>query len=220
MGMPFMAGMKPMVFYPLNILYFLGEANGWNALLFLQVFLSAIFMYLLSRSFKLRVLPSILASFAFTLNTLMIGVLEFGSDGHVLLWLPFLIFCAKKYLEKQKGIYLLLLGTTIAISIFAGQLQYTGYSLILLTAFIFYYGHTLKTRPTSFSLLLLSIILGVGISSIQLIPSFELYAHSFRGVIDSHHAFSIGLNKPYQLFRLFAPDFFGNPVTRDARFGL
>src|SRR6185437_7212556 len=34
MGMPFMAGMKPMVFYPLNILFLLHEVQAWNALLF------------------------------------------------------------------------------------------------------------------------------------------------------------------------------------------
>lgn len=219
MGMPFMASMKPGVFYPLNVLHILGEVNAWNTLLFLQIFLSMIFTYLLSRDFKLGVLPSILASFAFALNSLMIGVLEFGSEGHVLLWLPLFIFLAKRYLEQQKGAYLFFLGTTVAISIFAGHLQYTAYALILLLAFILFYGKNLKTKTKNYTFLFLSIVLGIGASSIQLLPSLELFSNSYRGAADSYQIFSRGLIFPYQLFRLFSPDFFGNPVTRDLSIG-
>lgn len=219
MGMPFMAGMKPMVFYPLNIFYLFGEINAWHLLLFSQIFLSMLFMYMLARSFKLGMFPSMLAGLVFSLNTLMMGVLEFGSDGHALLWFPLIIFSAKKYIEEQKNRYLSILGIIIGISIFAGQLQYTGYILLFLAAFIVYYGYTQKTKKVVYLFLFLSILLGIGVSAVQLIPGLELFSHSVRGIVDSYTIFSGGLDKPYQIFRLFAPDFFGNPVTRDASTG-
>lgn len=219
MGMPFMASMKPAVFYPLNILYALGEVNAWNALLFLQIFLSMVFTYLLSRDFKLGILPSILASFAFALNSLMIGVLEFGSEGHVLLWLPLFILCAKRYLERQEGRYLFLLGISVGISIFAGQLQYTAYALALLAGFILLYGYTLKTRIFTYGFLFLSIFLGIGVSAIQLIPSIELFFQSYRGAVKSYEIFARGLIRPHELFRLLSPDFFGSPSTKDLAIG-
>ncbi|HSW87823.1 MAG TPA: YfhO family protein [Candidatus Saccharimonadales bacterium] len=219
MGMPFMAGMKPMVFYPLNIFYIFGEINAWHLLLFSQIFLSLLFTYLLARSFKLGIWISIFASLVFSLNTLMMGVLEFGSDGHALLWFPLLILCAKKYLEEQKGKYLSILGCAIGISIFAGQLQYTGYTLILLASFIFYYGYSLKTRISTYIFLALSVIFGFGLSAVQLLPGLELFSHSMRGITDSYNVFVGGLDQPVQILRLFAPDFFGNPVTRDATIG-
>lgn len=216
LGMPFMASMKPGVFYPLNILYVLGEVNAWNTLLFLQIFLSITFSYLLSREFRLGILPSFLVSLAFSLNSLMVGLLEFGSDGHALLWLPLFILCAKKYLDRQKTECLLILGLSIGISISAGQLQYTGYALALLILFILFYGISLKAKVITYSFLLLAIFLGIGISAIQLIPSVELFKQSYRGISKSSEVFAEGLIKPHQLFRLFSPDFFGNPVTRDA----
>ena len=219
MGMPFMASMKPGVFYPLNILYILGEVKAWNALLFSQIFLSTIFTYALSRDFKLGVLPSILSSFTFALSSLMVGVLEFGSEGHVLLWLPLLILCAKRYLEKQQGIYLFIMGISIAVSIFAGHLQYTTYALLTLVGFIIIYGWTLKAKVPTYGFLIFSICLGIGVSSVQLIPSIELFSQSYRGIARSYDVFAAGLMTPYQLFRLFSPDFFGNPVTRDLTIG-
>jgi hypothetical protein len=219
MGMPFMASFKPMVFYPLNILYLLGEIPAWNILLFLQVLLSFIFSYILARDFKIKAFPSLLVSLAFALNSLMMGVLEFGSEGHVLLWFPLFLFATKRYLETQKGRYLGVLSFSIACSILAGQLQYTAYLLLATAGFICYYGRFLKTNITTYSLLFLSIALGIGVSSIQLIPGIELFAKSYRGLSHSYEVFGRGLIFPDKLFRLFSPDFFGNPVNGDLRIG-
>ncbi len=219
MGAPFMASLKPMIFYPLNFLYLFGEVNAWNSLLFLQILMSLFFSYFLARDFKLGPFPSILVSLAFSLNSLMMGVLQFGSEGHVLLWFPLFLFASKRYLEEQKGRYLGLLSIVIAFSIFAGQLQYTGYLLVVTVAFIIYYGIYLKANFKIYALLILSIILGIGISSIQLLPSLELFSKSFRGASSSYEIFSRGLMTPDKLLRLFAPDYFGNPVSGDLGIG-
>ena len=218
MGMPFMAGLKPMVFYPLNLLFILGESTSWNALLFLQIFLALVFAYTLARDLKLGVFPSALVSFGFSLNSLMVGTLEFGSDGHSLLWLPLLLFCVKRYLDTTGGKYLIFLALSLASAVLAGQLQYVGYSLVLLFAFILFYGRLIKARVSRFVSLFISIVLGLGISAVQLVPSIELFSHSHRGLLDPVQAreiFTRGLISPFQLARLFAPDFFGNPVSRD-----
>src|SRR6266480_2594697 len=52
LGLPFMANLKPLVFYPLNIFFLFGEIKAWNALLFSQIFLSMLFTYYLARDFK------------------------------------------------------------------------------------------------------------------------------------------------------------------------
>jgi hypothetical protein len=214
LGAPFMASMKPTVFYPLNLLYIFGPIQSWNILLFSQVFLAFFFTFLLARDFKIGKLPSLLVSIAYSLNTLMMTSLEFGSEGHVLLWFPVFFLCAKRYLKKQKGRYLFFLGLALAMSIFAGQLQFFGYGFVLLLAFIIFYGRSLKTRVRSYVFLFLSIILGVGISAVQLGPSLELFQFSHRG----NAAFTLfleGLAKPYHLLLLLIPDAYGNPVSGD-----
>lgn len=222
MGVPFMASLKPMVFYPLNLLFVLGEVKAWNTLLFSQIFLSMLFSYMLARDFKLGVLPGMLVSFAFALNSLMIGLLEFGSDGHTLLWWPLIFLFAKRYLEKNEGKYLFFLGMILSFSIFSGQLQYMGYALALLVGFILFYGYKLKVKISIYFLAFLSISLGIGISAVQLIPSIELFTQSHRGLSDPNQikeVFTKSLITPYQLSRLLSPDFFGNPVTRDSTIG-
>lgn len=214
MGLPFMAGMKPGIFYPLNIFTIFSLPQFWNLLLFSQIFLALTFSYLLARDFKLSFFASLLTSFAFSLNTLMIGLLEFGSDGHALIWVPLAVFCAKRFIDRKDGIYLLLLSLTLATSIFAGQLQYTGYILILLSAFIIFYGYTQRTKQSTYILLFIGLILGVGISLIQLIPSLELFSYSIRNS-STLKLFSEDLMQVRELARLFAPDLFGNPNTKD-----
>lgn len=214
MGMPFMAGMKPMVFYPFSLLYIFGAINAWHVLLFSQIFLSFLFIYILARDFKLGIFPSILASIAYALNALMITTLEFGSEGHVLLWFPIFFLCVKRYFEKQKGRYLMLLGVSLAMSFLAGQVQYFGYGLVTLVIFILLYGKHIRAKLSVFLSLLSSTLFGLGIGAMQLIPSIELFQQSYRGS-DVSTLFLQGLRQPYHLFTLLVPDAFGNPVSKD-----
>lgn len=222
LGMPFMANLKPMVFYPLNIFFIFGEIRAWNLLLISQIFLSMLFAYYLARDFKLKTLPSIFAGFAYGLNSYMIGLLEFGSDAHTLIWWPLIFLIAKKYLDKQRGIYLFGISLMFCFSIFAGQLQYLAYFMIIFLAFILYYGKLIKVKFHTYIFLFASIGTGFGLAGLQLLPSLELFSYSHRGLltaVQNHDVFSRGLIPPYKLLRLFAPDFFGNPVTHDLSIG-
>ncbi|MBI5123680.1 hypothetical protein HZA75_07515 [Candidatus Roizmanbacteria bacterium] len=108
LGAPFMANMKPLVFYPLNIFFIFGEIPAWHLLLFGQLFLSMLFCYLLARDFKLKILPSILVALSFGLNSFMIGLLQFGSDAQTMVWWPLILLFTKRFLESTKRWYLFL----------------------------------------------------------------------------------------------------------------
>jgi hypothetical protein len=177
-----------------------------------------LFSFYLAKDFKLRFASSILTSFAFGLNSYMIGLLEFGSDAHTIIWWPLSLLFAKRFLDKQQRRYLCFLGLTIALSILAGQLQYFGYFILFFFAFILYYGRSIQVKAGTYLLLFLSLSLGIGLSAIQLVPSIELFHNSHRGLLSQsqiHSVFSRGLNSPDRLFRLLSPDFFGNPVSQD-----
>lgn len=222
LGLPFMANVKTMVFYPLNILFIFNEVKAWNFLLFLQIFLGMLFAYYLARDLNLKKLQSIFVGLAFGLNSYMIGLLEFGSDAHTIIWWPLILLFSKKYLDYQKGRYLFALSIFLAFSILGGQLQYLAYFMILLLAFIIYYGIHLKAKLLTYNLLFISIVLGFGICALQLFPSIELFKYSHRGLLPQekvHEVFSRGLVSPNKLFRLFSPDFFGNPVNGDMQIG-
>lgn len=222
MGGPFMASIKPMVFYPLNIFFVFGEIKAWNALLFSQVFLSLFFSYILARDFKLRVLPSMLVSFSFAFNSFMMVYLQFVTEGHTLIWFPLFLLFAKRFLENKENIYLLLLGLVVSFSIFAGHFQFTVYMLIVLVGFIMFYGRILNVAFYSYILLGLSIFLGVGITAIQTISSIELFIQSHRGLLNFSQNKEIFITNSIELYqhaRLFSADFFGNPVSKDLAIG-
>ncbi|HSA83294.1 MAG TPA: YfhO family protein, partial [Patescibacteria group bacterium] len=218
----FLAIMKPLVFYPFTILFVFGEIPSWHVLLGGQIFLSMLFCYLLARDFKLGKLPSIIVGLSFALNSFMVGLLQFGSDAHTMVWWPLILLFGKRFLEEKKRKYLLFLAFAIAFGVLGGQLQYMGFFLLFFVAFILFYGIKLKTKPLTYFLLSVSIALGIGLTAIQLAPSVELFSHSHRGLLSEgqqQEVFKSGLMEPTHLFRLFAPDFFGNPVTRDERIG-
>jgi len=219
LGMPFMAGMKPMVFYPLNLFFGLGEIPAWHMLLLFQLVASGFFMYLLVRELTKHTASAVLSGISFAYSSLMVGLLEFGSDGNAIIWLPLLVYMVKKYIDSKKGLWLPLLGIVIASAVFAGHLQYLGYELIITTLFIFFYGKKVKAKIGLYIRLAIAGFLGFGISAIQIFPSLEMFKYSYRGIADSYHVFADGLLKPFQLVRLLAPDFFGHPSTRDLSMG-
>jgi len=219
MGIPFMAGMKSLVFYPTNILFFFGEQNAWNIHLWLQLFLSLWFSYLFMQSLGVKKLMSFLTAIAFAFSSLMIGVLEFGSEGHVLLWLPLLLFFVKRYIDTKKVIYVVGLSLASAAALFAGQLQYFGYMCFVVVAFSWFEAKKTTTWWKIVGVILLGIFLGSGIAAIQLIPGIELFYHSYRGLGGGYSTFTNGLLKPYSLLRLISPDWFGHPLTQDLRGG-
>lgn len=218
-GMPFMAGMKSMVFYPFNLLFVLGEIPSWHLLLGSQLFFGFLGMFLLVKNLTRKILPSVFAAVSWAGNSFMIGMLEFGSDGHVLIWFPFFLYFAKQYIDQKRRTSLLFLGIAIVFSILAGQLQYFGYGLLLLGGFIIAYGISRHENWKTYLMLFLSVALGIGITGVQLFPSLELFHWSYRGIADSYSIFADELLKVPELLRLVAPDFFGHPATRDLTTG-
>lgn len=218
-GLPFMAGMKTMVFYPLNLLFIFGEIPAWNLLLFFQLFLSFCFMYLLVRSFRISLWGSLLSATAFAYSSLMVGFLQFGSDGHSLIWLPYLLYCVHSYSKDRKTVYLIGLGLGICFAIFAGHLQMVAYECVLLIAFVGYLMFVKKIPWGKCFIIFLTILFGIGMAAIQLIPDIELFQQSFRGLSDTRDQFAGGLLRFYELFRIFSPDLFGHPASKDLHIG-
>ena len=219
LGMPFMAAMKPLVFYPANILFFLGEIKAWNILLWLQLFLSLWFTYIFVLSLGIEWEFSLLSAIAYACNSLMVSVLEFGSEGQVLLWLPILLYFVKRYMDSPKSRYIVGIIIATACAIFAGQLQYFAYTGLVIAGFTVYYGYVSRKSLETMLFPLGGLIVGGLITGIQTIPGIAMFSASYRGVAGSYQVFASGLLAPYHLLRLLSPDWFGNPVTHDLHSG-
>ena len=88
------------------------------------------------------------------------------------------------------------------------------YVLMALAAFIVYQAYLTKQIKAGLELGL-AVVFGLMVSSPQILLSMEAYSHSVRSEL-----FTQGGGIAWQyLITIFAPDFYGNPVTRNDWFG-
>lgn len=214
-GYPLLATFQSSVFYPLNILYFLFPfIDAWSIQVIFQPVLASIFTYLFLRNLGLTKIASILGGFAYALGGFNLYWLEYNVHAHTAAYIPLLLYLVDKYILGRKLIFLILLSIFLTIQIFAGYLQLTFYTLILL---FFWTIFRIKILPLSkrkiFDLFIIFsfLLLGIFLSGVQIIPGFELLNNSQR---------VLEILKPEkrflefsQLVTLVAPDYFGNSAT-------
>jgi uncharacterized membrane protein YfhO len=215
-GTPLLSNYQSAVFSPLNILFFLPLkfVDVWSLLVLLQPLLAGIFIYLFMRSLKSSSGAGLLSAFSFMFCGFITTWMGYATLGYAILFIPLGLFSIEKYFQTQKRVFLFLLSFTSATSLFSGHFQTSLYLLLLITAFTLFRGLSSKEyRKTVIAIL--HIFFGVLIAMPQILPTIELYSRSVRSAL-----FQKGEVIPWSyLPSLFAPDFFGNPVTRNDWFG-
>jgi hypothetical protein len=199
-GHPLMANIQSQVFYPLTIVYFIfSQPVAWTILVFLQPLLAAIGMFLFLQTKQRSSAASLLGSLSYGFSQYMTVFLEYNTIGHVIIWLPFLLYA----IERKKDVLFVF---SLVCCAFAGHLQIFGAILAFQLFYALFITHTLKK---TFMLTIISL----GIASIQLIPTFELFQYSAR----TNHEYQDFINRlliqPKQLLTLLNPDLFGNPAV-------
>lgn len=214
-GTPFLANYQSAVFSPLNIGFFIFPFfEWWGMMVLLQPLLAGIFTYLYARAIKLSKIGSVIPAISFMFCGFVTSWMAYGTLVYAFLFLPLALFAIEKYAQTQKARYLFLLSITIPFSFFSGHFQISLYFLLFVIGYlVFKYLQARTFLPILYSLL--SILCGLLISAIQLFPSIELYMQSFRSAIFQ----KVEVVPWGYIPTLIAPDFFGNPVTRNAWFG-
>jgi hypothetical protein len=216
-GVPFLATLHSSALYPFNAFYlFLSDANAWSSLVFLQILLSLIFMYLFLRDNNLASIPSIFGAIAFSFSGYMIAWLEFATGGHAGLWLPLLLLVEKRYLESKKGLYFISIPIIFFFIFTAGDFQVPIYIIATYLLYSVYkYLHDNKRSLRGLISTTLALILGLLISSPQLIPTLELFKNSVRFDDPYIRQYFWGIMGWEKVVNFIWPDFFGNIVTRN-----
>lgn len=188
------------VFSPFNLLFFvLPFIDAWSILILLQPLLAGLFMYLFVRSLDKSREASALAAIAFMFCGFMVVWMAYGTLGYAALFLP-LIFWG---IHKKHG-WAISLG--IALSLVSGHFQVSIYVIGAAAAYILW---KKQWRTLWF------VLFGLLIAAPQILLGLRSFALSARGA-----AVLRGEIIPWQyLLTFIAPDFFGNPVTRNDWFG-
>jgi hypothetical protein len=202
------------VFSPINALFFIfHEVDAWSVMVLLQPLLAGIFMMLFLRSLRLTALASTLGSIAFMFCGFMTVWMAYGTLGYAVLYLPLALYAIETYFTTKKRWSMPLLSISIAFSFLSGHLQMSLYVLVMTSAYLVY--HLWKKQWREWILPFVFLIFGLFLSAPQLLVSYTTFVQSGR---------SMGVTRgeiiPWQyLTTVFAPDLYGNPVTRNDWFG-
>ncbi len=214
-GTPHLANYQSAVLSPFNILFFVFPfIDAWSVLVLLQPLLAGLFMYLLMRALGLKRPGSLISSIAFMFCGFITTWMGYATLGYSILFLPLAIFSIEKFYSSNKIRYLFLLSLTIPLSFFSGHFQISFYFFVFVVSYIIFKFFQTKNRPNTFYLALFAFF-GVLLSLPQLLPSIELYSQTLRSTL-----FQKAETIPWGYMPTFiAPDFLGNPVTRNDWFG-
>lgn len=205
-GYPLLANWQSAPFYPLSFLMvLLGSLKGFSALVLMQVPLSMFFMYLFLKK-KGRSLPaSLTGAVIFALSGFMMTYLEYGTTGQVFLWLPLSLYLIEQYLDKKKPLYLFIFSLSIYPILTAGFFQPAFFALAIIGLYTIF--------RALFTPVLLFLILGILLGSLQTFPVLELFKLSIRNLDHNILEYNYGLLPARYLAAFLAPDLFGNPTT-------
>lgn len=214
-GNPHLANFQTAAFTPLNILFSIFSfINAWSILILLQPLLAGAFMFLLMKELKLSNGAAIISSTTFMFCGFIVVWMAYGTLSYAILFLPLALFAIEKFINSKRKIFLGIFCVTIPLSIFSGHFQTSIYFLMTCLGYILWSGFVTKNKY-SFLYLLGAFAIGLLVSSLQIIPSVQFYKYSVRSEL---YITGGGIPLKY-LITGIAPDFFGNPVTRNDWFG-
>lgn len=212
-GNPHLANYQSAVFSPLNLLFFIFPfVDAWSLLILLQPLLAGIFTYLFLRELKVGREGSVLGSTVFMFCGFMVVWMAYGTLSYAILFLPLSLFAIERWFNKKSKLPLIILTLSIPLSFFSGHFQTSLYFFAFTFSYLIF--KVLNNRK-NYTPIVAAFILGILISLIQIIPSIQFYLESTRSGVFLNQG---GIPISY-LVNLFAPDFFGNPVTRNDWFG-
>ncbi len=210
-GAPLLASYHTNPFFPANLLLTLPHFIGWRFFIATAPIFASLTMYLyLSHHVKSN-LARLFGSVVFSISGLMGTWFEAGTAVWGMACLPLILYLIDRIYDKKTGL-LPLYSLVIAILIFAGNVQVTTYSGVIIIAYLIYNLYHHRSLRLIIHLLVFS-FLGISLSLVQLLPTYDLFHASIRSEERFVSSINYGLIPLLQLTRLWIADFFGHPVT-------
>lgn len=223
-GNPHLANVQSGALSPFNILFFiLPFIDAWSVMILLQPLLAGIFTYMYARSIAISKSGSAVASLSFMFCGFIVTWMAYGTLAYAALFLPLLLYGIERAYRADKThivASIVIIAGSIVLSLFSGHFQTTLYVFgagILYAIWLFivhYRNHDMRMHR--YVLVIAGYAGGLLLSLPQILPSIHFYAQSLRSGLFGKGGEVIPVQ--YLITRI-APDFFGNPVTRNDWFG-
>lgn len=238
-GLPFFEDIQSRTFELTNLF-----ANIFNIPLnyfflfsaFLLLNFAGVSMYYFLKELKINSVASLSGAIVFIFSSPIIIWINY-TLGATFVWLPFLFLCIEKIFNEKK-VFFAFLSLAVSFQLFAGHPQAALINLIFISLYIIYKFVVLgKLDFKKMLLIVVFLILGIGLSSIQTIPAFNFIKQSeVYQTGRSHNSFSFleefklqifNIGDNFEVFKdrlknrtllLLQPNYFGNPVERNYKY--
>jgi len=193
-GIPLIATLQPGVFYPPHIFYlFLPFHVVWNWLIILHFVLAGTTIFLFLRYLKTSNTGAFIGGIVFMLSGYLLSVHNLLPHLFSVSWFPLIIMFFIKAMDEKKTRYIAYTSICLSMQFLAGApeiVMMTVSVLFLFALFIFLFQHgqsqRIHMRVLCFMVVICVFFL---ISSVQLIPFYELSRYSIRkGGLPYHEA--------------------------------
>ncbi len=231
-GTPLLANHQSATFYPPNLIYFvtsIERAMGYSVVLHLV--LAGLFAFAWGWTIGLSRFGATVVGLSFALSGFLVSRTQFITIINAAIWLPLLFLLAERLARRRTLLDAVWLSVVIALQFLAGHAQLWFYSLWVVAAYVLARSWSLRREwPGAgglssaqtwrqwgrvFALLAGALILSLGLSAVQLLPTAELSLHSQRaGGMDPDDAMTYSF-WPWRLLTLAIPNLFGSPATGD-----
>ncbi len=230
-GMPFQADIQTAVFYVPNLILTLFVSGGklyflWvEVLIILHFVLAGAGMYLFMRELGLERMYALFSGIAFTFSGFMIMQVIHQTFVCQVAWLPLILLCLRRTVLRKSPFWMIVTGLLLGHAILAGSPQFSVYILLLLLGYFLFESIPVlrSSRPlVSIALLALGggvIVIALGLTSLQLLPTMEIAKLSQRAEITFAKS-SEGSLHFQQLVTLIAPKYFGASGAQGSNFWL
>ncbi len=213
-GMPFMASFHPGVFYPPSLLFFLDDTTyALNLFYVLHFIILGIFTYLLARIWNLSFAAALCCGITGMLSGFIMASTLVSNFFISAVWLPMVFWMFHQFWVRKHVGYFIGLIAVIATQTLAACPEISIMTMLLLYAHSLYFlprapGFPGIARMTAS--LGLAVILALGLSALQLVPTAKMVKHTFRSgglSFEQHTQWSIDLDKLSSL--VISPDYEG-----------
>ena len=227
MGAPLAANYQAALFYPPYWSYFVFFVFGgvklmaWSMtiLVVLHLIWAGIGTIKLLDDLNIGKLGQAVGGLAFSLSGYLVSRAGFLSINAAAAWIPWILLFSKGLTTKKKR-YFWLTGLVFGFQLLAGHAQTAWYTALLAGLWITFWAtctdggeHRAQKVISTWGKLIGAGLLGIGISAIQLIPTFEYLLQSQRaGEFGYAEAMTYSF-WPWRFLTLIVPDLFGNPAA-------
>jgi len=183
-GMPFMATFHPGVFYPPSILFFLDDTTyALNLFYVLHFLILGVFTFLLARSWRISFEGALCSAITAMLSGYIVASTLVSNFFISAVWLPMVFWMFHQFWMRKHVGYFVGLVLTIATQTLAACPEINIMTMLLL------YAHSLYFLPRASGFpgiarittsLAIAVVLALGLSALQLVPTAKLLKHSFR----------------------------------------